>query len=161
MDSIVLDTSVVVKSVLEPPKSLPLNVYKREVGTRRKIHVILEILEARGYTVYFPRAGIVEVASVLKQSGLGRQDIMKLVESIEETFIVVNENVIYSKALEVAIDRSPSGFDTYFIALAIITNSILITDDKPMASHAKSLDVEVVLVKETSLEHIREKLIGK
>jgi len=160
-NSVVLDTSIVVKSVLEPPRSLPPKVYKREVETRRKIHVILEILESRGYTVYFPRAGIVEIASVLKRSGLDKQDIMKLLESIEETFIVVDEDLIYSRALEIAMDRAPSGFDTYFIALAAITNSVLITDDKPMADHAKSLGIEVILVREESLEHIREKLIGK
>jgi len=160
-NSAVLDTSIVVKSVLEPPRILPPKVYKREVETRRKIRVILEILEARGYTVYFPRAGIVETASVLKRSGLDRQGIEELIESIEETFIVVDEDVIYGKALEIAMDRAPSGFDTYFIALAMITNSVLITDDKPMADHAKSLGVEVILVREANLEYIREKLLRK
>ena len=86
---------------------------------------------------------------------------MKLVENIKETFIVADEDLIYSKALEIAMDRAPSGFGTYFIALATITNSILITDDKPMADHAKSLGIEVILVRESSLEYIREKLIGK
>ena len=160
-NSVVLDTSVVAKSILEPPKNLPPNAYKREVETRRKIHVILEILESRGYTVYFPRAGIVEAASVLKRSGLDKQSIVKLVENIKETFIVADEDLIYSRALEIVMDRAPSGFDTYFIALATITNSILITDDKPMADHAKSLGIEVILVRESSLEYIREKLIGK
>ena len=102
-NSVVHDTSVVVKSVLEPSRILPPSVYEREVETRRKINVILEILEARGYTVYFPRAGIVEVASVLKRSGLDKQNIMKLIESIEETFIVVDESVIYGRALETAL----------------------------------------------------------
>ena len=44
-----------------------------------------------------------EVASVLKRSGLDKQNIMKLIESIEETFIVVDESVIYGKALETAL----------------------------------------------------------
>ena len=30
-----------------------------------------------------------------------------------------------------------------------------------MADHAKSLGIEAILVREESLEHIREKLIGK
>ena len=80
MDSVVLDTTVVVKSVLKPPRHLPPHVYRREVETRRKIHAILEVLESRGYTVYFPRAGIVEVAAVLKRGGLGRQAIIGLVD---------------------------------------------------------------------------------
>jgi len=156
--SVVLDTSVIVKSILKPPRHLPPHVYKREVETRRKIHAILEILESQGYTVYLPRAGIVEVAAVLKRGGLGRQAVTRLVKSIEETFIIVGEDIVYGKAFEVALERAPSGFDTYFIALAAVTSSMLITDDKPMAGHAEALGIETILVRETSLEQIRRKL---
>ena len=110
----VLDTSVIVKSILKPPKHLPPHIYKRLVETCRKIHVILWILESEGYTVYFPKAGIVEVVAVLKRGGLGRRAITELVKSIEETFIVVGEDIIYGKAFEIALERAPSGFDTYF-----------------------------------------------
>ena len=157
-NSVVLDTSVIVKSILKPPRHLPRHVYRREVETRRKIHAILEILESRGYTVYFPRAGIVEVAAVLKRGGLGRQVIIELIGSVEETFVIVGEDIVYGKAFEVALERAPSGFDTYFIALAATTNSTLITDDKPMAVHAKALGIETILVRETSLDQIRRKL---
>ena len=157
--SVVLDTSIVAKSILQPPRHLPLELYRREVETRRKIHVILGILESWGYRVYFPRAGIVEVAAVLKRGGLNRRAIREVVESIEDTFVIVDEDVIYGKALEIAMDRAPSGFDTYFIALALITSSILITDDKAMASHAKALGVDTILVREASLEYIRGKLV--
>ncbi len=156
--SVVLDTSIVVKSILRPPRHLPPQVYKREVETRGKIHVILEILESRGYTIYFPRAGLVEVAAALKRGGVNKDTITEIVESIEETFIIVGEDTIYGKALEVAVERAPSGFDTYFIALAVLTGSILVTDDKPMAGHAEALGVETILVREASLEQIREKL---
>ena len=157
----VLDTSIVAKSILEPPKNLPSEVYKREIDTREKIRTILEILESQDYTVYFPRAGIIEITSVLKRSGLDKQIIMKLIESIKETFIIINEELIYNRALEIAVEKAPSGFDAYFIALAAITNSVLITDDKPMAKHAKSIGLEVILVREASMEYIREKLMGK
>ena len=158
--SIVLDTSIVAKSVLKPPRHLPARVYEREVETRRKIHAVLEIIENRGYVVYFPRAGVVEVAAVLKRGGLGRDAIAELVRSLVETFVVVDENVIYGKALEVALERAPSGFDTYFIALALVTGSVLVTDDKSMAVHARALGVETILVREESLERIRGMLAG-
>ncbi|MCE4619397.1 MAG: type II toxin-antitoxin system VapC family toxin [Desulfurococcales archaeon] len=158
MGSVVLDTTVIVKSILKPPRHLPPHVYRREVETQKKIHDILEVLESQGHTVYFPRAGIVEVAAVLKRGGLSRQAIIGLVKSMEETFIIVGEDIVYGKAFEIALERAPSGFDTYFIALAAITNSTLVTDDKPMASHAKALGIETILVRETSLEQIRRKL---
>ena len=91
--------------------------------------------------------------------GWVRQAIVELVESIEETFIIVDEDVIYGKALEIAMDRAPSGFDTYFIALALVTGSILITDDKTMAGHAEALAVDTILVREASLEYIQRKLM--
>ena len=87
--SVVLDTTIIVKSVLKPPAHLPPDIYKREVETREKIHAILEILERQGYTVYFPRAGIIEVAAVLKRGGLSKQAIIKLINSIEDAFIIV------------------------------------------------------------------------
>ncbi|MEB3817080.1 MAG: hypothetical protein LRS46_03985 [Desulfurococcales archaeon] len=105
--SVVLDTSVIVKSILKPPRHLPHHVYEREVETRRKIHVILEILESQGYTVYFPRAGIVEVAAALKRGGLNKQTIIELVGGMEETFVIVGEDIVYGKAFEVALERAP------------------------------------------------------
>jgi len=103
----------------------------------------------------------VEVAVVLKRGGLDWRVIAELVESIEETLIIVVEYVIYGKALEIAMDRALSGFDTYSIALALMTGSTLITDDKSIAGHAKALGTDTILIREAGLEYIREKLTGK
>jgi len=64
---------VVAKSILAPPGYLGRDIYKRERRTREKIHVILRLLEERNYKVFFPRAGMIEVASVLKRRGLSRE----------------------------------------------------------------------------------------
>ena len=156
--NIVLDTSVVVKSILEPPKHLPSRIYRREVETRRKIHVALDLLRKHDYAIYFPRTGLVEVASVLKRNGLDKQDVLGVLKSIEETFIIVDEAMIYNKALEVALTTAPSGFDTYFIAVALTTNSILITDDETMARHAKTLGIDTILIRRTAMETLQKKL---
>ena len=96
--------------------------------------MILSLLEENSFKVFFPKTGIIEVASVLKRSGLSREQVLGVVESLNNTFIVVDEDLIYDKALEVALATAPSGFDTYFIVLALLTDSLLITDDKGMAS---------------------------
>jgi hypothetical protein len=44
-DSVVLDTSVVAKSILAPPRYLRRGIYEREIRTREKVRVILHILE--------------------------------------------------------------------------------------------------------------------
>ena len=157
---VVLDTSVVAKSIMAPPRYLQRDIYEREMETRRKIRVILSLLEEMGSKVFFPKAGIIEVASVLKRSGMSREHVLGVVESLNATFIVVDENVIYDKALEVALETAPSGIDTYFIALALLTDSLLITDDKGMADHARRLKLDAIFVREATIEEIRAKLLG-
>ena len=157
---VVLDTSVVAKSILAPPKYLQRDIYEREMETRQKIHVILGLLEKMSYKVFFPKAGIIEVASVLKRSGMTREHVLKVVESLNNTFIVVDENVIYDKALEVALTTAPSGFDTCFLALALLTDSLLVTDDKGMADQARRLMLNVIFVREATTEEIQAKLLG-
>ncbi len=157
---VVLDTSVVAKSILAPPKYLQRDIYEREMETRQKIRVILGLLEKMSYKVFFPKAGIIEIVSVLKRSGMTREHVLKVVESLNNTFIVVDENVIYDKALEVALTTAPSGFDTYFLALALLTDSLLVTDDKGMADQARRLKLNVIFVREATTEEIQAKLLG-
>ena len=156
--NIVLDTSVVAKSITTPPKHLPKNIYERELETRGKIHVILDILRENSFKVFYPKSGIVEAASVLKRSGMMKEQIQNILESLHNTFIIIDENKIYGKALEIALLTAPSGFDTYFLALALLTGSLLITDDKGMASHAEKLNINHILVRKTPTKEIRTKL---
>ena len=157
---VVLDTSIVAKSIMAPPRYLPKDIYEREIKTREKIRVILSLLENSGSKVFFPKAGIIEVVSVLKRGGMSKEHVLRVVESLNATFVVVDESVIYEKALEAALATAPSGFDTYFIALALLTDSLLITDDKGMADHARRLNIDSILVREATIEEIRAKLLS-
>lgn len=113
-----------------------------------------------GSKVFFPKAGMIEVASVLKRSGMPRESVPEVLESLNSTFIVVDENLIYDKALEVALATAPPGFDTYFLALALLTDSTLITDDRGMANQARRLKINVIFVREDTKEGIQAKLLG-
>jgi len=90
----VLDTSVVAKSILAPPRHLPKDIYDREMETRRKIRVILDLLEGNGWEVLFPKAGVVEIVSVLKRYGVDEEVVMEIVETISSTFTIVGEDTI-------------------------------------------------------------------
>ena len=83
-----------------------------------------------------------------------------MLSAIEKTFIVVNEDLLFDKAVEVALLEAPSGFDTYFIALALKVKALLLTDDEPMAVHARNLNVRTVLVKAANEEEILKELNG-
>ncbi len=62
--SIVIDISVIAKFFTSPPRNLQPAIYKREVETRKKIDLIMKIIEACDFIAYYPRSGIVELASV-------------------------------------------------------------------------------------------------
>ncbi len=47
-----------------------------------KDSVILGLLEKMSYKVFFPRAGIIEVVAVLKRSGMTREYLLKVMESL-------------------------------------------------------------------------------
>ena len=118
----------------------------------------METIESRNLLVYFPRSGLVELASVMKRAGFNEEEILQVVDAVSEELTIVNEQVIYGKALEIAIKEAPSGFDTYFLALSTMTNSLLITDDKGMAHHAKNLGINVLFIRKTTIREIEEKL---
>ncbi len=156
--SVVLDTSVVAKSLTDPHPGLPPDVYRRETETREKIRLVLRLLAEKDYIVYFPRVGLVETASVLRRAGVPGERILEYLEAMRETFIIIDEDMVYDEALRVAMERAPSGFDTYFIAAALVTRSTLITDDAPMARHAEALGVDVILVRSVAREEIIRRL---
>lgn len=159
--NIVLDTTVIVKSLLKPAKHLPRNVYDRELSTHKKCRTIMRLLKKNRYFIYFPRAGLVEVVAVLRRNSLSRDMVSDIVSTIERTFIIVNEDLLFNKAVEVALLEAPSGFDTYFIALALNVKALLLTDDESMAIHARNLNVETILVKAISEEEILKELSGR
>ena len=158
--SVVLDTTVIVKSLLKPAKHLPRNIYDRELSTHKKCRAIMRLLKKKRHFVYFPRAGLVEVATVLRRNSLSRDTVNNILDTIEKTFIIVSEDLIFNKAVEIALLEAPSGFDTYFIALALKVKALLLTDDEPMAIHARNLNVKTILVRATSEEEILKELNG-
>ncbi|NJE00480.1 type II toxin-antitoxin system VapC family toxin [Thermococcus sp. JdF3] len=152
---VVLDTSILAKALLKPRRSLPPEVYTRESNTHKKARLVVKLCD--GHDVMFPRAGLVEIASVLKRNGHGAV-ILKVIESISISYTIVDEDEIFENALEVASLTGASGFDTYFIALAKSTDALLITDDVKMSKHALAVGINVLLLREASEERIREVL---
>ncbi|WP_167910492.1 antitoxin family protein [Thermococcus sp. Bubb.Bath] len=63
---VVLDTSVIAKALLKPRKSLPKEIFERESETHRKSKLIIHLCDS--HDVALPKAGLVEVASVLKRN---------------------------------------------------------------------------------------------
>lgn len=56
MDRCVLDTSVIVKSIFKPMKSLSDDLYKREMETHEKCRLIIKRIEEIGTEIYIPKS---------------------------------------------------------------------------------------------------------
>ncbi len=94
MGNVVLDTTVIVKSLIKPPSRLPESILRRELETHRKCRALMNLLRKGKYVVYFPRAGLVEIASVLRRSGMDCDTVKRVIQAIE--------NYVRSKLSEVA-----------------------------------------------------------
>ena len=61
---------------------------------------------------------------------------------------VVDEPLLFDTAWMIAMDTGCSGFDSYFVALAIIKSATLITDDNGMHRIARGIGVDSILVRD-------------
>ncbi len=161
MEEVVLDSSVIIKSILKPGRWLPEEVHRRELETHYKAKTLIKTLKSKssGVTVLIPYPVIVETAAVLTRL-MDRELAERIVESLKTTasYRIVYEEEYREKALQVALETGSSGFDAYIIALALKENALLITDDEPMSKHAETLGVKVLLLRNTSLKDLLEKI---
>ena len=120
---------------------------------------MIKTLRARQTKVLIPYLVLVEVAAVVARLS-GRELAEKAIESLKTTknYTVVYEEEYRDRALQVALKTGSSGFDAYIIALAWTRNALLITDDEPMGEHAKALGINVILLRNTSLENLMKRL---
>ncbi len=128
MDRCVLDTSVIVKSIFKPLKSLSSELYKREAETHEKCRFIIKRIEEKNTEIYIPKVCVVEVAAVVKRLA-DRKLAKKISKGAFDSYEVVDEAFLFDSAWVVATDTGCSGFDSYFIALARIKDAVLLTDD--------------------------------
>ncbi len=159
MEEVVLDSSVIVKSILKPGRWLPEEVYRRELETHHKARALVKTLKSSDTIVLIPYPVIVEVAAVILRLA-GRELAEKVVESLKTSrnYAIVYEEEYRDKALKVALQTGSSGFDAYVIALAWDRDALLITDDEPMSKHAETLGVRVVLLRNANLRDIMKRL---
>ena len=103
---VVLDTSVIVKALLRPRRSLPQKVLERENRTHEKARLVVHLCD--DHEVLLPKACLVEVASVLKRNGHG-DVILDILESLSLSYNLVPEEMIFEEAINVASKTGASG----------------------------------------------------
>ncbi len=159
MDKCVLDTSVIVKSIFKPLKSLSDEIYRREMETHKKCRFIIKTIEEVDADIYIPRVCIVETAAVVKKLA-NKSLAMKISKGVLDSYEAIDEVFLFDTAWTIARDTGCSGFDSYFIALARIKNAVLLTDDGGMHIHAKEIGVDPVLIRDREIKDIEKIILG-
>ncbi|NJF25030.1 type II toxin-antitoxin system VapC family toxin [Thermococcus sp. Bubb.Bath] len=119
---IVIDANVLIDALLE-----------RNPERRNLAIEFFNIIE--GKPVYVPRIFIVEVLSIARRLGI-ELDHQTLLPLIEE-FNVKSEGELFNLAVYVAENIHPKAVDAYYIATAILTGSILMSNDRIMVQNSR------------------------
>ena len=124
---IVIDTSVFVDSLFEK------NEERYKIANKF-------LAEIGGLIVYVPKIFLVELLSVAGRLGIKitKDDIIDLISDFE----IISEDSIFEFTLEIAEKIHPRAVDSYFIAIAKLTSSILISNDRKMVKNARAFGVE-------------------
>ena len=124
-----IDSSVYIDSIV--PKSEERHIRAKE---------IIKLASESGIDVFEPRIFIIELVGVLSRSK--PKDEVKDVLNIAKFVNILSEDEIFETAINIAFDTHCRAVDAYFITTAKLTNSVLITNDRIMATNAKKYDVE-------------------
>jgi len=157
MIRIVLDTSILLKSIFKPLRSLSFEAYSRELETHEKCKALIKFIEERDVEVHVPKVCVVETAAVAKRLA-GRVLAERASKGIIKSYNIAEEEAIFDIAWDVALETGCSGFDSYFIALAKREDAILFTDDSGMHRHAEEVGVDSNLMRDTDLKTLERKL---
>jgi hypothetical protein len=124
---IVVDTSVFVNSLLE-----------KDDERIRKSKEFLKSIE--GLAIVIPRIFLLEFISIARRFGisLSRKDVEELVADFE----VLSENFVFDEAFKIAELVHPRAVDSYFIAAAKLTNSVLISCDRIMVENGRKYGIK-------------------
>ncbi|MCE4614283.1 MAG: type II toxin-antitoxin system VapC family toxin [Desulfurococcales archaeon] len=101
----------------------------------------IDFLKAvEGLPIYAPRILRVELVAVARRLGYKgeRKELLEITEKLN----LVGENEIINLAEYVADQIHPRAVDTYYIATAILTGSILVSNDRLMAENSGKAGIE-------------------
>jgi len=110
----------------------------RENPERRELAIqFFRLIEGR--PVYVPRIFIVEVLSVARRLGV-RLDYHTLMGLIED-FNIKTEDELFNLAVYVSENVHPRAVDAYYIATAILTGGILVSNDRIMVKNSRNAGI--------------------
>jgi len=117
-----------------------IKIRDKEVRHRLARDFISYISEPE-FTIYEPFLFDIELMAVLVRK-MNPQKVMRLVNEVISYVNIIEEPVIHSLAAKIALDTGCRAIDAYYIATAIYSNAILVTNDKTMKNNAAKVGIE-------------------
>ncbi len=143
--TVVLDTSVFIDGIFR------YDEYRYEIAKET-----FRVIQSKFLDVIVPEVFKIELIGQLVRR-IEKEEALKIYNEIIEKVVIIPIEKIRELAFSVAHDTGCRAIDAYFIATAKFTNSILITNDKTMATNAKKYGIEAYyLIKE--FNDVKERL---
>ncbi|MCD6301697.1 MAG: type II toxin-antitoxin system VapC family toxin [Staphylothermus sp.] len=106
----------------------------------RFVKAVNLLKHVEGMPLYAPRVIEVELIAVARRLGY-KTEREKLLQ-LTRKFNLLREEEIFNLALYVADRIHPRAIDAYYIATAILTNSIIIANDRTLVNNSKQAGIE-------------------
>lgn len=108
----------------------------------------------RNHIVYIPKVAIVEIIAITHRLGIISEK--NMIINLFNDFNMVKEEEIFDSAMELAGAYHPRAIDSYFMATALLTGSILVSNDRRMVNNSQGVVEAFYLLDDHEL--IQEKL---
>jgi len=127
---IIIDTSVFIDGI-----------FKFDENRHKIAKEVFRVIQSRGLSVAVPEVFRIELIGQLVRR-MGKEDALKMYNEIISRVKVITVEKLRELAFSIAYDTGCRAIDSYFIATAKLTNSILITNDRIMTNNAKKAYIE-------------------
>ena len=142
---IVFDASLIIDAFIIPRRKKKDELLEKQLKRHQKAQKLMELIIAFKYPIYIPRVALVEITGILKRKlNFVPSEILNF---ILEYFETLDEAEIWTIARKIAELTGGRAIDSYYIATAKKTNSLLITADRIMATNAKKIGISTLLIK--------------
>jgi len=102
---------------------------------------LLNMISEQDFVVFEPFLFDVELCGILRRK-FEESKVLEIINIFKEKVENIEEKELHNIAFDIALKTKCRAIDSYFIATAKLTNSILITNDKIMNENAKKYGVE-------------------
>ncbi|KYK35889.1 MAG: hypothetical protein AYK19_01405 [Theionarchaea archaeon DG-70-1] len=125
-----LDTSVIIEGMI-PPKRRDKKRNER-IRKFKTANTYMKLLFSGKIIGFIPSAVLVELSAVGTRLTGSKKFGISLAGKIEEICTVLYDEEILDNAIGVSAQYKASGFDNLLLTCAILTNTLLFTDDKKL-----------------------------